>query len=760
MKQATASATIEAPHPLTSIPAELTARAQWVCWREVKKPGAPKPRKIPFNPRTNETASATDPKTWAGFGTAVNRAPAFDGIGFVFAKDDPYTGIDLDNCRDPETGALEPWAQGVVDRLNSYTEVSPSGTGAHIIARGTKPGTNNRRGGFEMYESDRYFTMTGQHLDGTPTTIEDRQAEIEAVYAEFLRDEDADDGNANASTTLTEAEIIEKAKAAKNGEKFTALWSGDWQSTGAPSQSEADLKLCCALAFWTGKDTERMDRLFRQSGLMRAKWDERHGAKTYGAITVATAIHQTKDVWQGGRLRELNVKHFVVREGGKTRVLNIEHDHVLGRRFFTRSSFDDFRNFYRNQAVVVGRKDDVPVTKDLGSWWLTHPERRQYDSVVFAPNRTVDGAFNLWEGFAVEPVQGDCAKFKRHLLHVICNGNREHYDYLIRYMARCVQRPDRQGEVAVVFRGGQGTGKGAVLRYFGPLFGQHFLQIANARHLSGNFNAHLRDCLVLFADEAFWAGDKAGKGVLKTLVTEPVLAFEAKGVDAVLGPNYVHLFMASNEEWVVPAEVDDRRFFVLDVSDSKRGDRPYFQALWYEMEHGGRAALLHELLHMGLSDFDVRDVPQTDALLHQKTLSLSPEDRWLFDKLQEGKWFRWQHDWSHRVEHGVPADLLHDDYARHAGVSGDRRRATATRLGMLLRKVFGEGMTKAVKHSYQVPTGQVDDEGHPRFVDQHGTVYRFPDLATCRRAFERHLGAVGRIAWDPEDDPEDDNPRF
>lgn len=174
------------------IPAELRDRPQWVCWRLETRDG--KPTKIPFNAKTGTPASSTDPATWTSFTEAVGAYEhgGFSGIGFVFSKDGPFAGIDLDHVRDPQAGTVEPWAHDLVKRLNSYAELSQSGTGAHVIIRAKVPGNRRRKSvrnngqGVEIYDAGRYFCMTGLQLAGTPVTVEDRQAVLNEIHAELF----------------------------------------------------------------------------------------------------------------------------------------------------------------------------------------------------------------------------------------------------------------------------------------------------------------------------------------------------------------------------------------------------------------------------------------------------------------------------------------------------------------------------------------------------------------------------------------------
>jgi phage/plasmid-associated DNA primase len=159
---------------------------------------------------------------------------------------------------------------------------------------------------------------------------------------------------------------------------------------------------------------------------------------------------------------------------------------------------------------------------------------------------------------------------REHIRAILCNSDAEAFEWVLNWLARAVQQPDCPGEVALVLCGGRGAGKGMFARAVASLFGQHARQISQARHLTGNFNAHLADCVLLFVDEAFWAGDKQGESVLKSIITEPTLAIEKKGLDVVMVPNMLDVIMASNNTWVVPAGLDERRFLVLAVNSSTR----------------------------------------------------------------------------------------------------------------------------------------------------------------------------------------------
>lgn len=439
-------------------------------------------------------------------------------------------------------------------------------------------------------------------------------------------------------------------------------------------------------------------------------------------------------------LARLNKGHAVVREAGKTVVINEEFDPVLQRRKITHSSFADFTNFYGAQKVDAGcTKDGEPKVQGLGRWWLDHPDRRQYDGVVCDPGGNTPGYYNLWQGFAVEPRAGDWSLSKEHLYEHICTGNATLYDYVLAILAAGVQRPGDPAEVALVLRRARGTAKGIVARSYGGLFGQHFVHVAQARHLTGHFNAHLRDAVVVFADEPFFPGDKQSEGALKMLITEPVIPIEAKGRDVVVVKNMIHLILASNHDWVVPAGLDERRFCVLDVSAARQQDHDYFRAIAEELDHGGREAMLDDLLRHDCSQVNLRQVPATTALVEQKLRSMTPNERWWFQKLSDGHLLPTHETWTQEVVKVA----LYQDYVDTLGKIGVKQKSVATELGMFLARMIPPATLETCRKVVRVPRGVGrSDEGQPQSLAH----WRFPPLAECRAAFDRLSGAGHQ--WD------------
>lgn len=269
-----------------NLPSELRDLQQWVCWAGADK--------IPINPYTGGYARTNDPTTWSNLADAIAACDTYhlDGVGFVLANG--YFGVDLDHCLDKVDFCDE-----FVETLGSYAEISKSGAGLHIICKGKLPRGPRRKAGVEMYESGRYFICTGNIYNAAYTQVVDCTDTIKILYSKYLP-VDAPRTDVQSDYLLVELDdqqVVDKARNCRTGGLFQMLYSGAWQGAYS-SQSEADLALCNQLAFWTQKNEAQMDRIFRSSGLMRAKWDERRGGSSYGAITIAKACANCLNVYQ------------------------------------------------------------------------------------------------------------------------------------------------------------------------------------------------------------------------------------------------------------------------------------------------------------------------------------------------------------------------------------------------------------------------------------------------------------------------------
>jgi len=275
----------------------------------------------------------------------------------------------------------------------------------------------------------------------------------------------------------------------------------------------------------------------------------------------------------------------------------------------TKKDFEDGVVFPR-----VAFENDKGDTKEsaLGKWWLANPGRRQFKKMVFEPDDLpeINGCLNIWNGWGVQPSPGDWSLMRNHIEEVLVAGDAGHADYVIKWLAWMVQNPSKPSKTALVFQGGQRTGKGVFARTVLKFFGTHGVHISSSDHLTGRFNNLLHQCCLLFADEAFYAGDKRGIRKLKSFITEPTITIERKGIDPITVRNCLHIIMASNEEWVVEMDKDDWRFVPFRISDHRAHDRAYFDPLCNQMEKdGGNAGMLHNLLTMDLGDWRPDDKP-------------------------------------------------------------------------------------------------------------------------------------------------------
>jgi len=488
-----------------------------------------------------------------------------------------------------------------------------------------------------------------------------------------------------------------------------------------------------------GEDEELQDRI-------RAARDtaEKHmaGGKTTGAPKLKEVFEKGEELARRVRdwldmegddiLDEFNEKHFVTQIGGKNYVVTPHND-----RSITTQAYRDFVEAYYNKKVgkVLA-----------GEWWLKHPARRSMAGVAFAPPPLTchDDVYNTWNGFSVEPdpnpePEQRCRLFLEHLFQVICGGSVECFHYLLDWCAMTCQRPGETINVAVVLRGGSGAGKGTFASNFGKLFGSHFNQITHQSMMVGRFNSALSRKVVIFADEAMWAGSKQDAGNLKRLVTEGTLMIEQKYREPMSEPNCVHLIMATNEEWVWPAMFRERRGFILDVKevDGLNDNRVYFDAIYDEWDNGGAEAFL-ALCLARQTPRRLGPVPVTEALIEQQELSMDPVQEWWLDRLAHGE-----------VETGkgwpkgpIPIRTLSQTYAEagHRGWHSSQRG---------LEVAFGKRLRKLLPHVAKRSIGalvNVANSGQPRWEHIQCWAYHLPTLDACRKHFDKITGAERE--WD------------
>jgi hypothetical protein len=445
-----------------------------------------------------------------------------------------------------------------------------------------------------------------------------------------------------------------------------------------------------------------------------------------GGITHMTTAHL---------IAAVNARHAITFVNGKLLVMwPGEIEGGLPRL----SSITDVKNYWKKGQRSKAGAIDV---------WLRSLQRREYDRMVFRPGITDTGRdFNLWRGWGVTPdPYGECRLFLHHISDVLCDGDADLFDYVEQWLASAVQTPEDKPGTALSFRGGQGSGKGAFVRYIGPIFGPHLARLAGSEQLLGRFNDLFAAKLMVFADEAAWPGNKAGIEKLKSYITEDKITVERKYVSAFEIDNYARFVFATNRDHAAPAEMDDRRFVPLNVSGAHIADQRYWNRLEAEREAGGPAALLHHLQNIPLTR-NLRLTPKTGALAEQKLLSLDDVGGFVRELLMMPK-----HQLRSGYERESPAVRPHLNFGEvttpqtlHAFYQAYCRR-TAFHYPRSL-----DAFAKAL-HKYITVAKREARRDEIKSLDLQGIrpqVYTMPTVATGRAQFEKAHGQ--RLPW-PDD---------
>lgn len=422
-------------------------------------------------------------------------------------------------------------------------------------------------------------------------------------------------------------------------------------------------------------------------------------------------------------VEELNKVHAVVTVGEKVKILH-ETTNIKGKPEIRFLSLYDFKVLYLNRKVPNPFTGNPGQPKQifLADAWLGSANRRQYDGVAFEPQISNNNFYNLYNGFMCEPVAGNWSLFKAHIYENICSSNLEHFEWLLAWMARIVQDPGgTKPGTAIVLRGLKGVGKGVFAEIFGEIFGQHFQIVTHAQQATGRFNSVLKDCLLLYLDEAFYAGDKSAEGVLKGLITSNIQNIEMKGKDVFKVGNHVNCIIASNNDWIVSVSSNERRYFVLDVEKKHIQDHGYFGAISKQMyENGGVAAMLYELMAIDLSRYNLREAPKTKGLIDQLLLNLSTFEKFWFDLLLS--------NFDFNEDNGIQAMSLYDRYIAYCVKLNTKFRDTSAIFGKNLVKISNVKTKKR-----RTPNGK------------KSTFYFFEGRKKCRNLFEKQMGM--KIPW-------------
>lgn len=335
-------------------------------------------------------------------------------------------------------------------------------------------------------------------------------------------------------------------------------------------------------------------------------------------------------------IEQFNEEYAVILHGSKVLIMRqwVGEDNVSQLRFLT------VKDFFTLTAYIKIWNAKTERFLPVAPIWLQSDRRRQYDDIYFRPlDKEYKTRYNLWHGYGVLPKQG--GKFDTYLDHIfrnICQSNESYYNWIIDWLADLIQKPYRKPGTAIVLRGEMGTGKGAFAKHLGKLFAKHYLPILHGGQLTGRFNHHLSDKVFVFVDESGWSHDKYGAGILRGMITESHIAIEMKGKDTITLENYSRFVIAANDQWVVPASMqDERRFACFDMGNENKQDKAFFAKIDNEMNNGGYEALLHFLMNHQYDEAVTRTIPQTEALKDQKLHSMPLEVQWWLNCIEDGR---------------------------------------------------------------------------------------------------------------------------
>jgi hypothetical protein len=433
-------------------------------------------------------------------------------------------------------------------------------------------------------------------------------------------------------------------------------------------------------------------------------------------------------------------------------VLNKEYAYVLGQgsdyilhetkdergRFLLKHiDIDAFHRSLASRTMSFNQE-----THAVSKLWIRDQLRRSYDGLCFLPGKEAPARFyNLWRGFAVTPLGKDetptseakksVDQFLEHAFENVCEKDQKLHRWLIGYFAHLIQKPWQKPMVALVMKGRKGVGKNALLERVGHLLGDSFMVISNRRHLTGNFNSLLENKLMLVFSEAFWSGDKQAEGILKELITGEHHLIERKGKEPYQVVNCLRATIIGNEDWLVPATEDERRFAVFNVGEGRMQDGDFFESMRLGLEAGGYRYLLRYLLDFDLSGIRVSEAPQTKGLLEQKEASLGVLAQWWKDCLYEGK--IQGSDFGDGWPSDVSKERFRASFARYV-----KERNVGGRLPNAVH--FGRSIKKFLP-SLQSDK-QIREEG------EKVNVYGLPTLDVARFEWEEFIGQ--EVFWEKE----------
>jgi len=735
------------------IPAFLKKRKRFVVWREEDG------HKPPRNAKTGRLTSDQDPKGWHDFDTAwhTHESGKYDGIGYCPDDEDDVTFIDIDDGI--HEGEVKPWARELIEMANTYTEYSPGGKGFKLLLIGKKPPEEWRKkitvedGHIEIYGRNQYTTLTGQIFE--ERSVISNKCPLDKIYARYAPGGKPKSQNYNTGG-IDQDTIIDRLHKAKGkvGELFKALYTGDVDKLAVEfppnkkndpfDRSSADFKLCLLIAYWT-RNEKVIDAIIRDSKIYRDKWDSSRGDSTYGRRTIQKAIKEqphhadtTGRVEPFSSLSDVNKRFFQTHIGGTVVVCEEKDDQRLD--YFSSSAF---RELYAGHTY---QKEDKP--REIAPDWLKWPGRRRYEKgFIFDPVETPKDYYNLWKGFAVEPIEGKPDPFLLHIFDNICQKDKEHFNFFIDFFADMIQHPKEKKGVALVLIGDRGTGKTFAIDQIGKLLGPHYFSTNDGNQITGRFNDHLANRLLIFADDSLWSGDKKADQILKGIITGKSLNIEAKGKGIITMPDYRRIVMATNDVEAVPAGPKERRYAVYQVGNDKLQDTKYFKTLDDYMNNGGLGRLLWFLQNRKITS-NLRVNPKSAALGEQIILNLKGIPAAWYSILQEG---RIDTDtvnkapWNDPAPGPIPSKDVNKAFQDELSKAGHAYKGFPQKFAIFLAKYGVKYDNRAARFD------RIGEDGKSYSTNEKA--YFIPPLEECRKAFEEKIGTI--VNWgNPIDEDE------
>lgn len=561
--------------------------------------------------------------------------------------------VDVDN-KDNRNGAetLVELELNGADLPNTYTQTTPSG-GSHIVfrtPRALKQGTDVLGPGLDIRSRGGYIVGAGSRINGVPY-----RAEIGPVTKapEWLIKTigEAPQAKPRAEAPKHVNQSTANIRAIEYLEGLTPVHEGSRNSTGYLVACKlkdfgVDQASCVLLMFENWKcepmlETQELEHIVSSA--------YRYGREPVGVGSPEAAFTPIENKTEGKPpsdehpFDKINREFAFVVAGGGHHIL-WETTGPNGKFKLEHLNEQTFHRMHAHITMSLGNN----ITKPATELWIKSKRRREYKGLCFRPEQeTPTGYYNLWRGFSVSPwdrdvpptpaMQSALDMFLDHTRANVCRGDEALFNWLIAYCAHLIQKPWEKPLVALVFRGGKGVGKNAFIERVGSLLGNHFLLTSNRRYLVGNFNGHLENLLLFALDEAFWSGDKQAEGTLKDLITGKNHVIEHKGKESYAVENCTRVCIIGNEDWLVPASQDERRFAVFDVGEGRKQDKSFFRAMREGMERGGYRLLLRHFLDVNIAQVDINQAPSTQALLDQKINSLEPIHSFWLECLLEGR---------------------------------------------------------------------------------------------------------------------------